>query len=280
MPLSPFIIDTINKRVRELRDQCSYQLNSISSYEKSLNHKQTDDYPNKYRNKDIQEATQNLKKAQAKYAEELQILADFIAEHRPVMDPDWIDNDHGRLCWHHGFAHFPISSHFCQLPENHEGDHRDEKHTWHTPPLPGPKFIAPDLDDTGDHGLGDEYGQREGPCIVRFQRWTANYHPTYREHSCLGCRHLIMGAPYFTQLCNHPHFIEKYGSRQSIGASGHWAEFAKALVRPDSCPALELRGTTQQLDQPSPNYQLHLESARPYRRDELEEIFRIPQRTA
>jgi len=279
MTLSPFIIDSINTRLRELRDQCSYNLNSVHSYQKSLHHKRTNDYPNKYREKEIFEAGLELEKSQGRYAEQLQILADFIAEHRPVMAPDWIDNDHGRLCWHHSIHGMPIGSYFCQLPEDHAGDHQSGKASWKTPPPPKPKVIAPELDDTGEHGLGADYGQREGPCIIRYQSWTANYHPTRRSHSCLGCKHLHVEPPCFTQLCGHPDFLEKYDSMQSIGG-GHWADFNKCLIDPSRCPALEAVGTREHLDQPSPDYQVHLESARPYRRDELEEIFSIPQRTA
>lgn len=275
--LSPFILDAVEKELRKLRDQCSYLKGSMPSYEHNLHYVRNNDRPDKHRDYHIAEAEENLRGVKERLAHAHQVLADFIAEQRPIMGAEWIGNDHGRLCWHHHFSHFPISSHYCQLPEDHEGDHDDGRCQWQTPPPPKPKVIAPELHDTGEHGLGQDFGDRDGPCIVRYRNWTTNYHPTYREYSCLGCKHLIMEEPYFTQLCNHPHFLEKYDSRQSIGASGHWAQFAKALVRPDSCPALELRGTTDALDQPAPDWQPDLESARPYRRDELETIFKIPQ---
>jgi len=269
-PLSPFITDAVEKELRKLRDQCSYLKNSVRSYEHTLHHTRTNDRPNKHRDYHIAEAEKNLAGGQERLNQALQTLAAFIAEHRPIMGPEWIGNDHGRLCWHN------ISSNFCQLQEGHDGPHRNEKHFWETPPPPKPKVIAPELNDTGEHGLGEDFGERDGPCIVRYRHWTSNYHPTYREYSCLGCKHLRMEKPYFTQLCHHPHFLEKYDSPQSIGAT-HWAEFSKALVRGSFCPALELSGITEHLDQPAPDWQPHLESARPYRREELETIFRIPQ---
>lgn len=51
-------------------------------------------------------------------------LADFIAESRKVMGPDWPGNDHGRLCWSPFFGGLPINQFYCQLQEGHTGPHR------------------------------------------------------------------------------------------------------------------------------------------------------------
>lgn len=53
-------------------------------------------------------------------------LAEFIAESRLVMGPDWIGNDHGRLCWEPYLGGMPIAHHFCQREEGHDGNHADE----------------------------------------------------------------------------------------------------------------------------------------------------------
>lgn len=57
-------------------------------------------------------------------------LADFIAEHRAIMGPDWIGNDHGRLCWGNYFGGIPIGQHYCQREEGHEGNCSNEIGSW------------------------------------------------------------------------------------------------------------------------------------------------------
>ncbi|WP_437224950.1 hypothetical protein SH661x_001927 [Planctomicrobium sp. SH661] len=57
-------------------------------------------------------------------------LKEFIARYRPLMGPDWIGNDHGRLCWNFFRGGLPIGRHFCQLEEGHEGHHCDEEGGW------------------------------------------------------------------------------------------------------------------------------------------------------
>ena len=53
-------------------------------------------------------------------------LADLIFEARPVMGPDWLGNDHGRLCWAEYLGGYPIKHHYCEREEGHEGNHADE----------------------------------------------------------------------------------------------------------------------------------------------------------
>lgn len=57
-------------------------------------------------------------------------LADFVAEHRALMGPDWIGNDHGRLCWASFLGGLPIDRHYCQDEENHTGFCQGDKGAW------------------------------------------------------------------------------------------------------------------------------------------------------
>lgn len=57
-------------------------------------------------------------------------LADFIAEHRPLMGVDWPGNDHGRLCWSPYLGGRPIDQHYCQKPEGHSEPHGNDIGEW------------------------------------------------------------------------------------------------------------------------------------------------------
>lgn len=57
-------------------------------------------------------------------------LRDFIADHRSIMGPEWIGNDHGRLCWDSFLGGLPIDQHYCQLEEGHDGFCSGETFAW------------------------------------------------------------------------------------------------------------------------------------------------------
>lgn len=57
-------------------------------------------------------------------------LAEFIAYHRAGMGPDWIGNDHGRLCWAPYLGGMPIDQHYCQKAEGHTDAHGNHRGEW------------------------------------------------------------------------------------------------------------------------------------------------------
>ena len=57
-------------------------------------------------------------------------LAQFVCENKSMMPADWIENDHGRLCWDGFLGGRPIGYHYCKLPEGHDGPHSDEDGNW------------------------------------------------------------------------------------------------------------------------------------------------------
>lgn len=66
-------------------------------------------------------------------------LALFIQEHREIMPPDWVESDHGRLCWNAFLGVAPVRAHFCQLPEGHDGAHGDGFIMWGLGPVSEPE---------------------------------------------------------------------------------------------------------------------------------------------
>lgn len=118
---SAFVADAINKRLAELREQCGVkrilvaQANGMKwgqgEYWDNLQRQAQIDRP-----KDVEAADK--------------ALAEFIAEHRPMMGPDWIGNEHGRLCWAPYLGGMPIAQHYCQREEGHEGNHWDHVGAW------------------------------------------------------------------------------------------------------------------------------------------------------
>lgn len=73
---------------------------------------------------DLQAEAQRKSTAELEAADKA--LADLIAEARPVMGPEWLGNDHGRLCWAGYLGGYPIKHHYCIREEGHEGHHADE----------------------------------------------------------------------------------------------------------------------------------------------------------
>lgn len=255
-PCSGFVRESIESRLAELRADCALKRHiqrsafgrrwaNSSRTEEEMDR---DNGPQDAYWDELQASAQ--KKAVADTAGADAVLAAFIAEHRHFMGPDWIGNDHGLLCWHSITAGQPIATHYCQLEPGHSGPHADEHGRWETPRPPKPRVVAPPDLAAGEDGLGNDWGTREGPCIVRFRDFTWNKHPVRRSYSCLGCRHLSVHPEYGTTYCQHPSFLSKYGSKQSVGLG--WIHQPKATVHLDFCPVLKARGVTDHLDQPDP----------------------------
>ena len=122
----------------------------------------------------------------------------------------------------------------------------------------------------GSDGLGADFGQRNGPCIVEWRDWTWNGHPNYRSYSCLGCRWLEV-SEYEEGFCAHPENIEKYGCHQYNGEDRRHR--AKKLLVPSSCPVLAAQGVRDWPKQPD-KAPLDRGPDHWYR---AEEVFQIPQ---
>lgn len=130
---SQFIEDAINARLAELRYQCGLQrqhLKNANGRRWSGAPRADPDHPSSW------DLYWEGKQAQAQVSSQEdvraadQALAEFISEQRPIMGPDWIGNDHGRLCWDSFLGGLPIAQHYCQLPEGHEGNHADASGGW------------------------------------------------------------------------------------------------------------------------------------------------------
>lgn len=125
--MSEFIKQQINKRLAELRADCALQREHVrNAFDFKWGQGQYWDDRQSEAQRDRPKDVANADKT----------LADFIAEHRPIMGADWIGNDHGRLCWDSYLGCLdgnPIDNHYCQLPEGHEGYHQtslDSKMGW------------------------------------------------------------------------------------------------------------------------------------------------------
>ena len=126
---SGFLREQIEKRLKELRYNCGLQrLHLANAHGRRWSGCPRQD-PDKPSSWDLHwenlqaEAQRERPKDVAKADKE---LADFIAEHRPLMGADWIGNDHGRLCWGHYLGGMPIDQHYCQREEGHDGNCADE----------------------------------------------------------------------------------------------------------------------------------------------------------
>jgi hypothetical protein len=131
--MSTFIREQIEKRLKELRYDCGLQrLHLRNAFGRRWSGCPRRD-PEKPDSWDLH--WENLQ-AQAQkerpewVAKADKALADFIAEHRAIMGPDWPGTDHGRLCWSPFSGGCPIDQHYCQLEENHEGAHADDQGAW------------------------------------------------------------------------------------------------------------------------------------------------------
>lgn len=119
-----FVRDAINKRLAEMR-------RSLAIKKEGIRHAQD---PKSYWGSDSPGSTYwaDMKARCAaerpiEYAAALQELADFIAEHRPLMGSDWVPDGHGRQCWAQ-FQHYRI--YYCERPEGHEGNCACSKGAW------------------------------------------------------------------------------------------------------------------------------------------------------
>ena len=119
---SDFLADAINSRLAELREKVALCRHFV----------------NKWRNQTYWDESKNSQHKRVRFIREQmretriaeQALKDFIAEHRSLMGPEWIGNDHGRLCWGWFLGGRPIDQHYCTQPEGHTGFCQDDKGSW------------------------------------------------------------------------------------------------------------------------------------------------------
>ena len=126
---SGFLRESIEKKLAELRYNCGLQRLHLSNAHRgrwSGCPRQDPDKPSSWDLywENLQAKAQRERPLDVAKADKE--LADFIAEHRPLMGADWVGNDHGRLCWGHYLGGFPIDQHYCQREEGHDGNCADE----------------------------------------------------------------------------------------------------------------------------------------------------------
>ncbi len=127
-PVSSCVREAIEKRLAELRYQCGlHRLHVINAFGRrwSQQPRRDPDNPSSWdlHWENLQAKAQEERPKDVEAADKA--LVEFIAYHRPLMGPDWIGNDHGRLCWAPYAGGFPISQHYCQREEGHDGNHAD-----------------------------------------------------------------------------------------------------------------------------------------------------------
>lgn len=130
---SPFVREQIEKRLKELRENCALQrLHLRNAHGRRWSGCERSDRNNPsswdlyWENLQAEAQRERPKWVEAADKQ----LSDFIAEHRPLMGADWVGNDHGRLCWAPYCGGRPIDQHYCQLDEGHEGAHADQSGAW------------------------------------------------------------------------------------------------------------------------------------------------------
>ncbi len=123
---SPFIRESIEKRLRELRDKCALEKEGLRHATEPGNWGTdfgTDTYWADTKKRCAIERAVSFQTV-------LDALASFIAEHRPIMGAEWIGNEHGRLCWAEYLGGCPIGVNYCQKEENHAGNCANEIGAW------------------------------------------------------------------------------------------------------------------------------------------------------
>ncbi len=131
--MSDFIKRQIEERLKELRFECGLQRLHLRNAHgprwsgcQRRNAENPDSWELHWENLQAQAQQERPKEVAAAD----KALADFIAEHRAIMGPDWIGNDHGRLCWSPYVGGRPIEQHYCQKSEGHANVHADEAGGW------------------------------------------------------------------------------------------------------------------------------------------------------
>jgi hypothetical protein len=134
--MSTFIREQIEKQVKALRYDCGLQRlmkrqafgDRWARAGRSNAENERDSGPSDKYWDDRQAESQRKYTAAVESADKA--LANFIAEHRPIMGAEWIGNDHGRLCWEPYLGGLPIDQHYCQKEEGHQGNHGNEVGEW------------------------------------------------------------------------------------------------------------------------------------------------------
>ncbi len=131
--MSDFLKEQIEKQVKKLRADCAVKREiKRNAFGRrwalaSRGHPDKPDGSDKYWD-DLQAKEQVTRTEDLANADKT--LAGFITEHRSFMGPDWIGNDHGRLCWCPFLGGTPIDQHYCEREENHDGPHADSAFAW------------------------------------------------------------------------------------------------------------------------------------------------------
>ena len=165
---SDFVSEQIESRLQELRDDVALQLylerQSLgprwaragrSPDENKRNQGNNDPYWDGIQRDAIEERRAAVKVAESS-------LREFISEHRYLMAPDWIGNDHGRLCFMTHLGGLPIDRHYCQMPEGHNGFCRNGKGAWPSGCESG--YAVRRLQDACKHDVTTEWGSDEHVC--------------------------------------------------------------------------------------------------------------------
>ena len=113
---SSFLREAIEKRLAEMRRHCAILKEGIRHAQDPKSY-WGDDYGGSTYWRDLK--AKCAAERPIEYAAALKELADFIAEHRPLMGADWMPDGHGRRCWAQ-FLHYRF--HYCEKPEGHEGN--------------------------------------------------------------------------------------------------------------------------------------------------------------
>lgn len=125
--MSQFLKEAVEKELRVLRAHCATVKYGLDHATDPKSYWGTDTGSSTYwadmKAKAAVDRAVELEEAYAK-------LASFIAEHRDLMGPDWIGNDHGRLCWASYLGGMLIAFHHCQCDEGHEGNHANDIGAW------------------------------------------------------------------------------------------------------------------------------------------------------
>jgi hypothetical protein len=122
---SAFMQTAINAELERLRETCRVERYILKS-QKSVHPDNWGGSPEHSR----KTRSEEIPKTEARLSAADSALAQFVREHKALMPPDWVANDHGRLCWNSFLGGRPIGCHYCDLPEGHDGPHSDEDGNW------------------------------------------------------------------------------------------------------------------------------------------------------
>jgi hypothetical protein len=230
--LSPVVVTAVREHLQKLRYELAL-MRGVLRYSRR-HHWGQDRYWQVKKYQSQQEYKQRIAAAARE-------LSAFIRVH------EWVLGDvpnNGRLCWHCFTGGLPIDTHYCELPEGHEGDHQNAIGKWtgkpkHPESKPAKPIITAIMAETRQNlrQFGTDYGKRSGPSIVMYRATNTYQHPLYRSFSCRGCIHLQVDEDeYRSAHCAHPEMIAKHEVPQSVAT-----QCDKLLIQSQMCPAMRER---------------------------------------